>query len=295
MVLGRSSRAYSSTRAIGFHKDSVTGVDCVFAGNSTLGNIRGVFDPHASGQIRWDAVPEMSVPASERVMGYCDCHGACYCATTRRIFRRTDGPSPSWQQIYYCPEEKNAVGIRGLTAVPNPSGKGEALLFMALRKVRRLDVNGYKETIEVDMPELVTRLWGVKVVAGMGAYNEFLPYTLPDTGQTVWLFGFESAFSPVLAKSLPPDFRLVEYDNPPRHFDARGFYFIRRIKNGSVTYEAEEISDPRKPTLVSVRTIAVSPFPEDHGQAFYFGGYDCNKVPSHNTAWIYRAEMGKKH
>jgi hypothetical protein len=166
---------------------------------------------------------------------------------------------------------------------------------MALRKVRRLDVDGYKETIEVNMPELITRLWGVKVVAGMGAYNEFLPYTLPGTGETVWLFGFESAYSAAVAKALSPDFRLVEYDNPPRHFDARAFYFIRKVENGIIKYGAKEIFDPRKPALVSVRTIAVSPFAEDHGQAFYFGGYDCNKVPSHNTAWIYRAEVDKGH
>lgn len=292
MVLGKCYR-YSSTRAIGFHRDAVTGVDLVFAGNSPLGNIRGVYDPHAPGRIRWDATPELSVPAGERVMGYCDCNGACYCATTNRIFRRTDGPSPSWQQIYFCPEEKNAVGIRGLTSVPNPSGKGESLLFMALRKVRHLDVNGYKETIEVDMPEFITGQWGVKVSAGMGAYNEFLPYTLPATGEKVWLFGFESAYSAAVAKRLPPDFRLVEYDNPPRHFDARAFYFIRRVNHGIITFEAKEITDPRKLNLVSVRTIVVSPFAEDHGRAFYLGGYDCNKIPSHNTAWIYRAETDK--
>jgi hypothetical protein len=254
-----------------------------------------VYDRRAQGQIRWDAAPEFYVPAGERVMGYCDCNGACYCATTKRIFRRTDGPSPSWRQIYYCPEEKNAVGIRGLTAVSNPSGKGESLLYMALRKVRRLNINGYEETIEADMPELVSKLWGVKVAAGMGAYNEFLPYTLPDTGETVWLFGFESAYSAAVARKLPSDFRLLGYDNPPRHFDARAFYFIRKVENGTASYAAKEISDPRKPTLVSVRAIAVSPFPEDHGLAFYFGGYDCNKVPSHNTAWIYRAEIDKGH
>jgi len=37
-----------------------------------------------------------------------------------------------------------------------------------------------------------------------------------------------------------------------------------------------------------VRTIAASPFPDDQG-AFYFAGYDANKAPAHNTAWIARA------
>jgi len=54
------------------------------------------------------------------------------------------------------------------------------------------------------------------------------------------------------------------------------------------------VTDPRQPTLVSVRAIAVSPFAEDRGRAFYFAGFDCNSVPSHNTAWIYRGEMRSK-
>ena len=37
-----------------------------------------------------------------------------------------------------------------------------------------------------------------------------------------------------------------------------------------------------------MRAIAASPFPGDDG-AFYFTGYDANKVPAHNTAWIARA------
>jgi hypothetical protein len=39
--------------------------------------------------------------------------------------------------------------------------------------------------------------------------------------------------------------------------------------------------------LVSVRTAAASPFSVDKG-TFYFGGYDCNEVPAHDTAWIVR-------
>lgn len=126
-----------------------------------------------------------------------------------------------------------------------------------------------------------------------GRLQRILALYAAGYGETVWLFGFESAYSAAVARKLPSDFRLLEYDNPPRHFDARAFYFIRKVEKGTATYAAKEISDPRKPTLVSVRAIAVSPFPEDHGLAFYFGGYDCNKVPSHNTAWIYRAEINK--
>jgi len=293
MPLGTAT-VYSTTRAIGFHHDAVTGVDLVFAGNDTLGTLRGVYDPRAPGRIRWDKTPEFPVPPDERVMGFCNCNGVCYCATTKCIFRRTDGKFPSWQQVYSCPKEKKAVGIRGLTAIPNPSGEGESLLFAALRKVRRLDVNGFKETIELDMPAFLTEQRGSDVAFALAAYNEFLPYTLPGTGETVWLFGFESSYPPrALRTPKAADLRLFVREDviPNWHFDARAFYFIRRVNHGTVTYTTEEVTDPLNPTLVSVRAIAVSPFPEDKGKAFYFCGFDCNSIPSHNTAWIYRATI----
>jgi hypothetical protein len=38
-----------------------------------------------------------------------------------------------------------------------------------------------------------------------------------------------------------------------------------------------------------VRTIRASPFAGD--SAVYFAGYDANKAPVHNTAWIVRASL----
>ena len=291
-TLGTATR-YSTTRAIGFHHDKVSGVDLIFAGNDTLGTLRGVYDPHATGLIRWEKTPEFPVPAGERVMGFCDCNGVCYCATTTTIFKRTDGPAASWQKVYSCPQETSPVGIRGLTAVANPSGEGESLLFAALSKVRRLDVNaGYKETVELDMPAFLTEQRGIKVTFALAAYNEFLPCKMPGTGETVWLFGFESIYPPAAVLRAQPaaGLRLLVKEAPLRCYDARGFYFIRHVNEGKVSYATAEVADPGKPTLVSVRAIAVSPFAEDKGRAFYFGGYDCNSIPSHNTGWIYRGE-----
>jgi len=42
--------------------------------------------------------------------------------------------------------------------------------------------------------------------------------------------------------------------------------------------------------LVATRSIRVSPFPSDTG-TLYFAGYDANKAPAHNTAWIFRASF----
>jgi hypothetical protein len=292
MPLGQASK-YSTTRTIGFHRDKVTGVDRVFAGNDTLGTLTGVYDPRAPGRIRWEKSPEFEVPRGERVMGFCDCNGVFYCATTCNIFRRTDGATPSRKQVYYRPEEKAPVGIRGLTAVPNPTGAGEVLLFAALSKVRRIDPSeNFKETIELGMPSFLTGLLGIKVSFALAAYNEFMPFTIPGSGETVWLFGFESSYpAAVIETNPPPKVRLFVREETKWYFAAEARYFIRHAKGRDIRYEVAEVTDPRKPTLVAVRTIALSPFVADRGQALYFGGFDCNSQPSHNTAWVYRGEL----
>jgi hypothetical protein len=42
-------------------------------------------------------------------------------------------------------------------------------------------------------------------------------------------------------------------------------------------------------SLVAVRSIRLSPFPGE--RALYFGGYDANNTPMHNSAWIARAPI----
>jgi hypothetical protein len=289
-VLGTA--AGSSIRAMGLHRDKVTRMDRIFAG-SNKGVIGGVYDPAAPGRIRWDKSAEFENPEGERGMGFCDCNGILYCATSRHLYQRSDGAAPTWKEIFFCEKEISPVGIRGLTAVPNPGGNGEVLWFVALRKVRRLDpAAGFKETIEQDMPSFLTQKLGLTVTGVLSAYNDLLPYVIPGTGERLGLFGFECAHPPAVLNSHPKIKARVQVANPPKtHFTADGRYCIRHAKGADITYEVGEIIDPREPQLVSTRTIAVSPFPEDHGKVLYFGGYDCNSVPSHNTAWIYRGEL----
>ena len=54
-------------------------------------------------------------------------------------------------------------------------------------------------------------------------------------------------------------------------------------------YDLARIAAASGRPLVATRSIRVSPFPQD-GDAVYFAGYDANKAPAHDTAWIYRAE-----
>ena len=299
LLLGTATRA-TNTRSLGLHRDKVTGVDRIFAGNRPLGVVSGVYDPAAPGRIRWDKSAEVQAPAGERVMGFCDCTAALYAATSRHIYQRTDGVSPKWKDVYYCEQEMPAVGIRGLTAVPNPRGKGEVLWFVALRKVRRLDpAADFKETIELDMPEFLTEKLGLKVTGALCAYNDLMPYGMPGTGEALWLFGFQCSH-PAAVFNAHPNLKArrqmserTKAGEPATGAGraGNGRHVIRHAKGADLSFEVAEITDPREPQLVATRTIVVSPFPEDQGRALYFAGYDCNSTPAHNTAWIYRGEL----
>jgi len=281
-----------SIRAFGLHRDRVTGIDRLFAGG-TKGVVSGVYDPTAPGRIRWDKAAEVENPAGERGMGFCDCNGILYCATSRHIYQRTDGAVPAWKEVYSCEKEKSPVGIRGLASVPNPGGQGQVLWFVALHKVRRLDpAAGFKEIIEQDLPAFLTQQLGITVTGALAAYNDLLPYVLPGTGERLWLFGFE-CYHPVAIVNANPRLKAHAQISANARWCASGSgrYCIRHAQGADITCEVAEIIDPREPQLVSTRTIVVSPFPEDQGRVFYFAGYDCHGVPSHNTGWIYRGEL----
>ena len=238
----------------------------------------------------------MAVPAGERMMGFCNCNGVLFCATTCNIFMRSDGHSPSWKRVYSRPEEIAPVGIRGLTAVPHPTGRGEVLLFAALSKIRRLDPSAdFRESIELDMRTFLAGILGMRVPFVLAAYNDFVPYALPGSKETVWLVGFECTFPRAVIESRPsPKPRVFFVEGKHMYFAAEARYFIRHASRGSIHYEVAEVADSRKPTFVSVRAIAVSPFASDRGQALYFAGFDCNYQPSHNTGWVYRGQFSQR-
>jgi hypothetical protein len=286
----------TTIRTMGFHRDSVTGVDMVFAGISgtkdsaaSLGILTGVYNPADTGRIQWTSTSELAIPQGQRVMGFAEANGVYYCATSNYIYRRTDGALPSWEQIYEEPDETAPVGIRGLTAVPNPSGSGEVLIFVARAEIRRLDpANDHAETVEKDVPNHLSDLWNLDVSWVLAAYNEFFPYTVPNSGEVIWLVGFESIYGRWYS-----DQRIfVRNDKSPTlYFAAEARYLIRHADGSDVSYEVNQIQDPADPTLVATRTFAVSPFAEDEGMVFYFGGFDCNSEASTNTAWIYRGDL----
>ena len=60
------------------------------------------------------------------------------------------------------------------------------------------------------------------------------------------------------------------------------------IRRPEARYEVRRVAADLPQPLVATRAIAVSSLAGD-GDAIYFAGYDANKAPAHNTAWIARA------
>ena len=109
------------------------------------------------------------------------------------------------------------------------------------------------------------------MVAG---YNDTLRYHDPLTSESLTLIGFEAA-TPSFAGRF-------------HHFNATAHYLVR---SDDAKYSVQEIVDHSldyKPNLEAVRSMVSSPFADDPPGTIYAGGFDCNKVPVHNTAWIYR-------
>jgi hypothetical protein len=172
------------------------------------------------------------------------------------------------------------VILRGLTPAPDPVGGGREVL-LATRTypgvVERIDpAKDHAATVELDIKAYFARAWGIAAYRGpcLSAYNRIVPAAHPATGERVYLIGV-----------------WVEHPERARPPNNGAYYLVRR-RDG--TYEWGNVYDfdhpvPAGSGLCGTRAIEVSPFPEDGGRVFYFGGYDCAGRDSHNTAWIYKA------
>lgn len=189
---------------------------------------------------------------------------------------RDDGAA-RWRLIYTNPSpHKSETGLRGLTAIPNPTGPGEALLAAIEgdgSRVVRIDPHTGTETTDLDLDNFLDRAWGTHVSYVIAAYND-MPRLADPLGGEALVLGIE-AFIPKLSPP-PAGHEVIE------GLEAGAWYLLRRSTG---TYELRQIGT-RHPTtglpLVAVRTVARSPFPGD--DALYIGGYDANSRPAHNTA-----------
>lgn len=282
-------------RAIGFHQDTVTGIDAVYVGCQPGGIYRGVYDADASGKIRWDAAPEFE-GYEERVISFGVCNNRLYASIDPAIYCRTDGPAPGWERVYdyaddeWLSPEGGSAGMRGLTAIPHPlRDSGEALL-MALEGFESRIVwidpfDNYRATVELDLISFLddqwNGTWGLwldrqRLKYAVAAYNDMTSAIDPETGDPVLLIG------------------LLAVQNADGHRDS-SWYLVRRNEK---QYELMEIPSRGNTAfahgdLLACRTIAHSPFPDDDSDKIYFGGFDAQAAgrDCRNTAWIYRTDI----
>jgi hypothetical protein len=279
-------------RSFGAHRDRVTGSDLVFAGDSPRGIFSGSYDISMPGHIRWNATPELGlsdVSASGlsggvRISSFAERNGRLYAAVGQQIYERLDGASGNWRLVYTNPDPGHSeTGLRGLTAIRDPAGNAEVLLAAvegSTARIVRVDPRNGSATSEIDLPEFLARHWGMPASYVIAAYNDMADVADPGGGEAL-LIGIEAFIPRRAAIAAGHDVVDVGYGR----LEAGGWYLVRH-PNGS--YDLSQVSALPGQALVATRSIRGSPFPREAG-AIYFAGYDANKAPAHNTAWIYRA------
>jgi hypothetical protein len=276
-------------RSFGFYHDPKTNVDYVFAGTCGHSFVRGVYSEKAPGKIAWDPVPEGANPSvSGRIMSFCQFQDHLYASTKPTVYEYTGGDTYQWQQraTYQDSPERNVSGLRGLTAVEY--GKMIGVVEGLGSDSRVLDF--FPETTELNITSLLKCALGTDFlptgVTGnreygtdiLGAYNNIPAVNDPVTRQTYYLVGLGMS-----AKRICPF--------PGKQHSS--WFLARRAPYYWTIQEIPDLggwTDPQ-PNPPAVRTIAVSPFAEDHGQVLFMGFYDAADKPCHNTAHIYRVGL----
>jgi hypothetical protein len=299
-----------SARSMGDHVDRVTKVHHVFAGihNGTAGGriYKGSYDPSAPNRLVWDASPEIA-NLGGRVSGFAQANGVLYAtvglaldgatgAIQGGLYRRIDGSTPRWERVWqwtyqadaptFAADEWNLV--RGLTAVPDPSGSGAEVLIVGhayTGNIYRINpAKRHAVSVEINIRDYFANQWGVSYPAGgkpsVIAHNQFTQVKHPDNGEKLWLFDV-----------------WVEKEYLSTTYPNNVAYHMVRCLDGSYLPHYT-IDDPAHPvpngrTLAGARTVESSPFAEDAGRVFYFGGYDVTGLrgTEHNTAWIYKGTL----
>ena len=185
-------------RSFGTHRDRVTGVDLVFAGEMPRGIFCGAYDASAATRIRWSAAPELAASAAStdfsglgvrlRVSSFAEANGRLYAAVGQQVFERADGPAPSWKLVYTNPHPGHSeTGLRGLTAIHDRAGPDVLLAAVegdAARLVRIDPATGAERT-ELDLRQYLSSQWGMRVGYVIAAYNDMTPAHLPVAGDAL--------------------------------------------------------------------------------------------------------------
>ena len=153
----------------------MTGIDRVFAGHDPRGVFSGTYDPTIPGRIRWSATPELEISSVSsvgisgsngylRVSSFAECNGHLYTAVGQHIYERTDSAKPRWRLVYTNSHPGHSeTGLRGLTAIPDPSGYGEALIAAvegSAARIDRVNPRDGSEATELDLADFLRQHLG---------------------------------------------------------------------------------------------------------------------------------------
>jgi hypothetical protein len=283
-------------RSFGFHRDRVTGVDLAFAGQRPQGIFSGVYDPAAEGRIHWSKTPELDVSSISqaefrgmegrvRVTSFAECNGRLYAAVGQQIYERVDGPAPQWRLIYANSSSGySQTGLRGLTAIPSPTGQGQVLIAGiegVTPRIVRIDPRDGSETTELDLRDYLGRKWGMGIRYAIAGYND-MTEVRDVNGEQVLLIGVEAVVIP--GPQAAADHQFFDIRSG-RVVEGGAWYLIRR-SNGN--YDLRRIPALTGQPMVAVRSIIASPFASESG-VLYFAGFDASATPVRDTAWIVRA------
>jgi hypothetical protein len=286
----------TQVRSFGSHRDRVTGIGYAFAGQKPHGIFSGVYDPSAPGRIRWSRTPELDLSFTAapefrglrgpaRVTSFAECNDRLYATVGQQIYERIDGTAPHWRLIYTNPNPGYSTsGLRGLTAIQSPNRQGQVLLAAVegtAARIVRVDPRDGSEATDLDLHDFLPRAWGMEVGYTIGAYNN-MTEVRDDHGDENLLLGLE-AFIPSYSPAAPGH-KFFDTGRGGR-LESNAWYLIRHPGGN---YDLRQIPARTGKAMVATRSIVVSPFSTEK-DAIYFGGFDANRTPVHNTAWIVRS------
>ena len=282
-------------RSLDGHRDRVTGIDRVFAGQDPRGIFSGAHDPAAASVGAPPRSSDLSGVSAAglsgrngnlRVSRFAECNGQLYTAVGQHIYERIDGVEPHWRLVYTNSYPGHSeTGLRGLAAIPDLSGHGEVLLAAVegnAARIVRVNPRAGSEATELDVADFLGHRWGMRPSYVIAAYNDMAKVRDP-AGSEALLIGLE-AFIPLQAQiAAAHNVISVGYGR----LEAGGWYLVRHPNRAD---DLRHIAQPPGRPLVATRSIRASPFPQET-DAVYFAGYDANKVSAHDTSWIMRSTI----
>jgi arylformamidase len=264
------------------HRDKVTGADVVLLG--TRGGVRAADWSAAKTELQLRNAFELE---GADVVAFAIANGHAFAAVNSEslhgksggLYQRIDGAA-SWRRVadLELDDIKSSVAS-AMSAVADPGGAGHDVLLIAQAQTGRIvridPMTGFGKTLELDIAAGFAEVWGGELPWVDFGSNAFVSLRHPESADQVSAIGLR--------------LRHPQSQQTPHN----GAWYLLRRHDGSYSFGLSyDFADPplTGTSLRSVRALAASPFVEDQGSAFYFGGFDAH-VGDRDSAWIYRGAI----